>query len=133
MGALIDTSVWVDCLHPRTPRRARVVARREVARADAATCEPVMFELLRACPRKQRALLEAHLATLPVLPTPASLWRDASELGRRCHEKGWNISSIDLLIAAVGLHHDVELVSFDNQYAFIAKISPLKLNLLARA
>jgi len=39
---------------------------------------------------------------------------------------------MDLLIAQVAIHHDVELVTFDCDFANISAVSKLRVNLLKR-
>jgi len=133
MDTLIESSVWVDYLHPKTPRSVRETARTEIARPSARLCEPVILEVLRGTPQKQRTIVEAHFSTIPVLPTPVSLWSDALHLGQVCHDMGWIIGSLDLLIASLCLHHQAELVTFDARFAQIAKAVPIRLRLLKRA
>ena len=90
--------------------------------------EPVRFEVLRAARPEEAWLLEAPFATLPLLPTPADLWQQAIELGQACRWIGRTVLSLDLLVAAVALHHNAELVTFDA----IASVSVLRLNRLSR-
>jgi predicted nucleic acid-binding protein len=42
------------------------------------------------------------------------------------------VLSLDLLVAAVALHHNAELVSFDADFDAIASVSALRLNRLNR-
>jgi predicted nucleic acid-binding protein len=42
------------------------------------------------------------------------------------------VLSLDLLVAAVALHHDALLVSFDTDFEAIASVSELRLQRLAR-
>jgi predicted nucleic acid-binding protein len=64
--------------------------------------------------------------------TPLLLWRDAADLGRRAHQKGRTVAAMDLLIAAAALQHGVKLVTFDRDFAGIARVSALRLHLLDR-
>ena len=132
MVTLIDTSVWVDFFRAATPVPIRDAARKSIVSPDAATCEPVMFELLRSCPSKQRPLVQAHLATMPTLSTPASLWAEAARLGELCHDKGFQAGSLDLLIASLCIHHGAEIVTFDADFGAISNFSPLKVRLIER-
>jgi predicted nucleic acid-binding protein len=94
--------------------------------------EPVRFEVLRAARPKEARLLEAQFNTLPLLPTPADLWQQAIALGQACRRIGRTVLSLDLLVAAVALHHNAELVSFDADFDAIASVSALRLNRLTR-
>jgi predicted nucleic acid-binding protein len=133
MDALIESSVWVNYFHPKTPRTVRETARTAITQPNAVLGEPVIFELLRGAPKVQRPVIEAHFATMPVLSTPSSLWKDAERLGRACHDRGWVMGALDLLIASLCIHHNAELLSFDTQFADLAKVCPLKFRLLIRS
>ncbi len=63
---------------------------------------------------------------MPLLPTPALLWRDATRLGQDCRDQGYTAGSLDLVIAAWAIHHDAELVTFDCDYETIARYSTLR-------
>ena len=90
------------------------------------------FELLRSARPEEARLLEAQFATLPSLPTPVDLWQQAIALGQACRQIGRTVLSLDLLVAAVALHHDAVLVSFDADFDAIASVSELRLNRLVR-
>ena len=94
--------------------------------------EPVRFELLRSASPQEARLLEAQFDTLPCLPTPADLWQRAVALGQACRAAGRMVSSLDLLLAAVALHHSALLVSFDDDFEAIAAVSELQLRRLQR-
>jgi predicted nucleic acid-binding protein len=57
---------------------------------------------------------------------------EAAELGRACRATGLTVVSLDLLIAAVALHHCATLVTFDRDFAAIAQVSALTVRLLER-
>ena len=90
------------------------------------------FELLRSARPKERRQQETHFAILPTLPTPADLWPRAITLGQACRPIGRSVLSLDLLVAAVALHHNAALVSFDADFEAIASVSALRLQRLNR-
>jgi len=45
---------------------------------------------------------------------------------------GFNAGSLDLLIAALSIHHDAELITFDADYLAIARVSKLRVHHLSR-
>ncbi|MDP4624927.1 MAG: PIN domain-containing protein [Akkermansiaceae bacterium] len=100
--------------------------------ADACICEPVAFEVLRHATVKERSQIEEQFSTLPLLQTPATLWQDAASLGQKCRDKGVNVGSMDLVIAALAIHHAAEIVTFDADYARVAEVFGLSVMLLER-
>ena len=93
----------------------------------------VLFELLRATPAAARRNIQAQLDLLPVVRTPHRLWGDAAQLGQQCLRHGAVPPAMDLLIAQVCLDHNLELVTFDQHFADIARVSSLRVRILERA
>ncbi|HEV8131561.1 MAG TPA: PIN domain nuclease, partial [Acidobacteriota bacterium] len=88
---------------------------------------------MRAVSKPDASRLQVFFDTFPLLPTPPSLWKEATLLGQACVAAGSFSPSIDLLIAQVSLYHGAELTTFDEHFQRIAEVSRLKLNLLVRA
>jgi predicted nucleic acid-binding protein len=132
MAAIVDSSIWVDCLRTGSSVALRRQTKTILTGHDRFICEPVAFELLRAVPKRDRARTEALMETVPVLSTPGELWSAARVLGQKCIDKGFLPPAIDLLIAQVCLHHNVPLITFDAHFQQIAEVSPLKVDLVTR-
>ena len=132
MTLLLDTSLWIDFTRTRSPVALKQCIAPYVLDPAAHLAEPVRFEVLRAARPQEARLLEAQFDTLPMLPTPADLWQQAINLGQACRQIGRTVLSLDLLIAAVALHPNAKLVSFDADFETIASVSALRLNRLTR-
>jgi predicted nucleic acid-binding protein len=124
--------LWVDYFRKRTPAALKARLDETVRTAEVVTCEPILFELLRAVSRSDARKIEEFFTTIPVLETPATLWTDAGRLGRRCAAAGFLIPAIDLLIAQICMHHDALLTTLDADFQKILAVAPLRLNLLTR-
>ena len=129
---LLDTSLWIDFTRARSPAALKQRIAPYVLDPAAHLADPVRFALLRAARPDEARLLEAQFDTLPLLPTPVDLWQQAIALGQACRRIGRTVLSLDLLVAAVALHHSAELVSFDTDFDAIASVSSLRLNRLTR-
>lgn len=132
MAMLIDTSLWIDLTRARSPRSLKAFIAPYVNAPDACLAEPVAFEVLRSATEAEAEQLTRHFETMPVLSTPSDLWSWGAELGRACRQAGVTVSSLDLLIAAVALHHQAQLVTFDSDFERIAKVTGLQIELLER-
>lgn len=132
MIMLLDSSLWVDFTRARSPLPLKKFIAPFVLNPQAHLAEPVRFELLRSARPDEIRQLEAQFATLPKLTTPADLWQRAIDLGQACRQIGRTVFSIDLLVAAVALHHNALLVSFDADFEAIASVSELRLQRLDR-
>ena len=133
MPTLIDTSVWVHFTRARSPRALKLLIAPYILSPDAVVAEPVMFEVLRHATQQEMGPLQAQLRTFPVLSTPVDLWQHAARLGQACRKAGATAGSLDLLIAAVALQHNAELITFDADFQFIARACRLRVKLLHRA
>ncbi len=132
MARLIESSLWVDFTRKKSPPALKALIHPWILDPEASLCEPIAFEVLRHATERERPLIEAQFATLPLLTTPPLLWRDATSLGQTCRGKGCNAGSLDLLIAALAIHHGAELITFDADYTAIARHSVLKVQYLTR-
>jgi predicted nucleic acid-binding protein len=130
MATLLDTNLWIDLTRTRSPRPLKSFIAPFALDPQACIAEPVVFEVLRGATDAETRQLLAYFETLPVLTSPSDLWSAGTELGRACRRKGFNASSIDLLIAAVAIHHGAELITFDSGFEKIAGASDLRVKLL---
>ena len=132
MALLLDTSLWIDFTRARSPRALKQQIAPYVLDPQAHLAEPVVFELLRFARPEEQAQLEQQFATLPVLETPKTLWRDAARLGQSCRAAGLTLLSLDLLIGSLAIHHQATVVSFDRDFEAMARVSELRVQLLER-
>jgi predicted nucleic acid-binding protein len=132
MAALIDTSLWVDFTRARSPQALKRFIAPYILRPDAHLADPVEFEILRHATDDETRRLRQQFDTLPRLATPKGLWTKAAELGRACRAKGGSVGSLDLLIAAVAIHHGAQVITFDADFERISEVAGLNVKLLAR-
>lgn len=132
MARLIESSLWVDFTREKTPLAQKERILEWILDPAAHLCEPVAFEVLRHATPRERPMIEAQFATLPLLPTPTSLWRDAVRIGQACRDGGFTAGSLDLVIAALAMHHQAELITFDADFASIQQHVDLRIRLLSR-
>ena len=133
MEFLIDSSLWIDFTRRKSPPALKAQVLPWIVKRESVTCDVVVFEVMRNAAKDERRGLTAQFQTVPVLESPESLWEDAMTLGQACRDGGFSIGPLDILIASVALHHEAEVVTFDGDYALIAKVSSLKVHLLERA
>jgi hypothetical protein len=132
MAWLLDTNLWVDLTRPRSPRALKRFIASYVEDPQACLAEPIVFEVLRSATDAEARQLTDYFRTLPLLASPGNLWSSGVELGRACQRIGVSAGSIDLLIAAVAIHHGAELITFDDDFQKIASVSNLRIKLLKR-
>jgi hypothetical protein len=123
---LVDTSVWIQIFRRSDPVDLEAV----VSFDDVVTCLPVIQEVLQGFAHEGafRTARSAMLA-LPCVESPVSesLVLDAVGLYRAARRNGLTIrSSVDCLIAACALRHDLEVLHRDRDYAALAEVAPLR-------
>jgi predicted nucleic acid-binding protein len=132
VATLIDASLWIDLTRARSPRELKEFVEPYILNPEACLAEPITFEVLRYATPGEERLFQEHVQTMAMLLTPATLWSNAALLGQRCRERGITAGSLDLLIAAIAIHHDAELVTFDSDFEQIARVSTLRVQRLRR-
>lgn len=133
MARLIECSLWVAFTRAKTTPERKAAIHRWILDPEACLCEPVAFEVLRHATPPERPRIEAQFATLPLLATPPQLWRDAARLGQKCRDHGITAGSLDLLIAALAIHHEAELVTFDTDYKATGRACHLRVTCLPKS
>jgi predicted nucleic acid-binding protein len=123
---LVDTSVWIDVFRARNPLDLSAV----VDFDEVVTCLPIVQEVLQGFgeERAYRVARESMLA-LPFVESPLSesLVLEAVDLYRSARRTGRTVrSSVDCLIAACALRHDLEVLHRDRDFTALAAVTPLR-------
>ena len=111
---LIDTSAWVAFFRGVDPGCTEV--RALVADDRALRCGPVELELRRGLRRREAATVFAVWSAVPALPVESIDFARAGDLLRELAEGGRTLPSMDGLIAATALRHDVPLLTLDHHF-----------------
>jgi len=130
LNLFVDTSVWSLALRRDSPSPREEV--RELIRAletgqTILTTGLVLQELLQGFsgPRARSQILD-RFAALPLLVPDRHDHVAAAELRNRCRRAGVQIGTIDALLAQLCLHHDLTMLTTDNDYKNIVGHCPLK-------
>lgn len=124
---LVDTSVWVEFFSPSTSRAGNEL-RRMIADAEPfALSGVVLSEILQGLKRDVDQI-EHHLSQWEMLePLGFSTYREAAAIFRLGRAKGFSLTTIDTLIAAIALDHRAVLFTVDQDFSRIARITRLQL------
>lgn len=122
---LVDSSVWIEVFSRRAFDLEAQVARDEVV-----TCLPIVQEVLQgfADPRAYRLARDAMLS-FPIVESPlgADVYLEAADLFRTARRQGLTVrSSVDCLIAACALRHDLEVLHQDRDFTHLARVCALR-------
>jgi predicted nucleic acid-binding protein len=122
---LVDTSIWIEVFRKKSPLQIEGVVEFD----DIVTCLPVIQEVLQGF-REERAYRVARdaMMALPIIESPMeeSLFIEAAGLYRSARRQGLTMrSSVDCLVAACALRHDMPVLHKDRDYDVLARVSPL--------
>jgi len=125
---LVDSSVWVDFFLP-SPGRAGAELRRMIEESEPfALTGIVVAEVLQGL-RRDASAIERFLAQWDMLePKGFNTYRKAAEIHRAGRGKGFALSTIDTLIAAIALEHGASLFTLDRDFSRIARLTGLALH-----
>jgi hypothetical protein len=122
---LVDTSVWIEVFKKDSRVNLEAIAPFD----EIALCLPIFQEVLQGF-REEHAFRTARaaLTAFPMVESPLSVevFEEAAQLYRKARRVGLTVrSSVDCLIAACALRHDLTVVHVDRDYAALARIAPL--------
>jgi len=126
---LVDSTVWIDFLkNKETPETEKLVELIQ-DRADLCICGFILTEVLQGIrAEKQYVATKQQFANLIYLPDEKSTFELGATIYRNLRKQGITIrNSIDCLIAATVIQHDVALLENDRDYPFIDAHYPLNL------
>jgi predicted nucleic acid-binding protein len=122
---LVDTSVWVELFRKGSLHQLQTSQLPWIV-----TCPPIVQELLQGLPLDVRGeQIEKQVLSLTVVDNevPIDRYVEAAELYRLGRKLGKTIrSSIDCLIAAIALKHDLLVWHHDRDFKALATFSKLK-------
>jgi len=127
MSVLVDSTVWIDFLKnkktPHTEKLIEIIKRRE----DLCICGFVLTEVLQGIrDEKQYVATKLQLSNLIYLSDDQSTFELGATIYRNLRKQGVTIrNSIDCLIAAIVIQHDVSLLENDRDYRNIDTHYPL--------
>ena len=125
---LVDTSVWIDFLAPRSTRAVGYFRAQLDSRQPFTLTELIYLEVLQgirepATARKVASYLRAQAVLYP--RHGLRTYEAAADLYRRCRAAGVTVrSTIDCLIAQTAIEYNATLLHSDRDYERIAQVEP---------
>jgi predicted nucleic acid-binding protein len=124
---LVDTSVWVD-FFSSSPGRSGTELRRMIADAEPLALSGVIVSEILQGLRRDADQIERHLSQWEMLePLGFSTYRGAADIFRLGRARGFSLTTIDTLIAAIALDHRALLFTVNQDFVRIARITRLQL------
>jgi hypothetical protein len=127
---LVDSSVWIEEIRLTGSSSHRALRRILERRADIATTEPVLMELLAgASSSGELAETRARLLAFPMLRVGGlATYEHAAAIWRTCRSTGEQLrNKVDCLIAAVAIREGARVLHQDRDFDVIARHTPLRI------
>ena len=130
MRVLVDTSVWSlalrkggPALHPSVERLTALLRRGE----DVFLLGIILQEVLQGFRSERTAdRLHRRLEPFELLPLERRNYVAAARLRRRCISRGVTPSTIDSLIASAAIAHRCRLLTADEDFQHISRVTTLR-------
>lgn len=125
MSVIVDTCVWSLALRRSTPEESEPVKRfrHELSQGDVIMLGPIRQELLSGVKQKPVwVTLRDKLRVFLDHPIKMEDYESAGEYFNLCRSKGVQGTHIDLLICAVAIRCDFDILSTDKDFKKISKI-----------
>jgi len=126
---IVDTSVWIDFFYGKDSSEVHTLERILAVGEDICICGVILTEVLQGIRedgdyRETLSRFESFL----FLPMNQHTFVKAAELYRILRHKGITIrNTVDCMIAAVAIEHDIPLLHKDRDFNPIAKYCGLKI------
>lgn len=118
---LVDTSAWVEFFRGTSKIADAVTKLIEIGRAS--ICGVILYELIQGAKSKHESLnLAEILSGVPYLEMTPEIWINAGNLSTKLRGKGITVPMSDLLIGAIALEHDLEVLTLDAHFASIPAV-----------
>ena len=132
MSILVDTSVWSLALrrsdggarHPTVSTLRSLIEQGEEIHLTGAILQEVLQGVRD---RSQCARLRSALKPFPLIELGRADYETAAELSNHCRSRGVQAETIDFLITAAAVRHRCTLLTADQDFVHIARLSPLRL------
>ncbi|MDA8139123.1 MAG: PIN domain nuclease [Desulfobacteraceae bacterium] len=118
MMVLVDTTVWIDFFSAKLKPHVKTLEKLIADREDICLCGVILTEILQGIrDDSEFQHTKELLANLIFLPMRYSVYLRSAEIYRNLRRKGVTIrKSVDCMIAAVAIEHDIFLLHNDKDF-----------------
>ncbi len=121
----MDTSAWVDYFRGTSSAAAAVATLVEKGRAS--ICGVIFYELIQGTKSQEEAAqLSAVLSGLHYMEMTPDLWISAGGISAGLRRKGITLPMSDLLIGAMAMEHELEVLTLDDHFDAIPGVKRFK-------
>ena len=126
---LVDSSVWIDFLNGRNTVHRHILHELIEANKDIGITEIIVTEILQGIKEERDFLLtQEYLLAFPIFtPLGIETYLHAARIFRECRKAGKTVrKTVDCMIAAICIEHNLTLLHNDRDFNRIAECSGLR-------
>lgn len=125
---IVDTTVWIDFFQNKDTPQTEMLQHILNAGEDICICGVILTEVLQGIREdKDYTNVSFHFESFLFLPMQRCTFESAAELYRTLRRKGITIrNTVDCMIAAVAIEHDIALLHNDRDFVPISEHFGLK-------
>lgn len=131
MSLFVDTSTWSAAFRRDRPDdvpQVHALVRALETGEQVVSTGLVLQELLQGFsgPKAREQIID-RFAALPLIVPDRTDHIEAAGLRNRCRQRGVQVGTVDALFAQLCIHHELTLLTLDEDFGHIAKHCPLRL------
>ena len=113
---LVDSSAWIEGLRRDGKLEVKLALQALNDEYEAAWCSIIKLEVLGGSRKEERARLERYFSVIRYLVVTEATWDLAKSYSWRLRDRGQNVPTSDILIAAVAIEAGIRVYSIDQHF-----------------
>lgn len=118
---LVDSSVWIEAARREGDLLCKVALESLLEEMEAATCSPVLLEVLGGARKEERRTMKEYFEIIPHVAVGPKEWSRAVVLAWQLRDRGHSLPWNDVLIAATAMNHDLRVYAKDKHFELMAE------------
>ena len=124
---LVDSSIWIESSRKSGDLLCKVAVKALLEEFEAATCSPVLLEVLGGARPSDRSAMSEYFAIVPHIHVTRDDWDFCLKTSWKLRDKGHNLPWNDVLIATVALRRDIRVYAQDKHFETMKEVLGLSL------
>ncbi len=124
---IVDSSVWIEAARRTGDLMCKAALRGLLEEYEAATCSPILLEVLGGARKEEREALREEFGVIPHIQVGPKDWDAAIENAWKLREKGHTLPWNDVLIGTVAVRRNLRAYANDKHFVSMQEAFGLRL------
>jgi predicted nucleic acid-binding protein len=124
---LVDSSVWIESMRRQGDLLSKVALRALLEEYEAATCGPVLLEVLGGARKENRKEMQEDFKVIPHIQAGPKDWAAAIENAWKLRGHGHSLPWNDVLIGTIALRRQLRAYANDRHFGIMEQVLGLGL------